>query len=539
MMTHHKVNKPLSRGQDKQISATAPQAPQQEQPEQRPFSKQASSSSSSSSVPRRSTDTRHLWKDAARRRTTAITTTTTNNNINNNNRCIRVTDAFYDRDALLLTLDQHGRHLIDKMAFCMRPRSLSPDEATEDQQQKQPGAGRQQCGPVLSRAAIELLSGRLTGPNLRRIEIECSLEAETSETLKFDKDVTQVFQQPKDEDTLLQLEGENPRRRLLADTWSALAANTAVRELSVDRFVPIWASSFHSPSFRAFLGRLERLDVSIFGSKNGHRCINTVPAYIDSLQSILKVLFMHCSSVKTLALHASQNAPLGARGHFHIPLSLKATQLPRLEHLSLKNCFIGFELAHFINAHMHTLESLQLLNCYSYRGVDSSSNGGTAGGGLGMAWAPFLEMITRPGAMKLRGLEIYDDYIPLTFADERLAAYDPAKAHEPRDVKSVRRAQQKDPKLRLFLYGYLRDYSGEPWMNKDAIISSFDAREDQAAYDKLMAVVEQNAAAGAAPAPRAGGQQQEQNKKNNGGQASSGSSKSSVMGSVEVVELPA
>lgn len=507
-ITHHKT-KPLSR--DKALFAP--------QEQQRPFYQQTPGHVHSSSVPRRSTDTRHLWKDAARRRTT----TTTSNNNNNNNRSIRVTDAFYDRDALILTLEQHGRHLIDKMAFCMRPRSLSPDEVTEQLGPGQQG-GRQQCGPVLSRAAIELLSGRLTGPNLRRIDIECSLEAETSETLKFDKDVNKVFQQPKDEDTLLQLEGENPRRRLLADTWSALAANTTVRELSVDRFVPIWASSFHSPKFRAFLGRLERLDVSIFGSKNGHRCINTVPAYIDSLQSILKVLFMHCSSVKTLSLHASQNAPLGARGHFHIPLSLKATQLPRLQYLSLKNCFIGFELAHFINGHMHTLESLELLNCYSYRGADSNNNNNNSNGagGAGMAWAPFLEMITRPG-MKLRRLEIYDDYIPLTFEDERLDTYDPDKAHEPRDVKDVRRAQKKNPKLRLFLYGFLRDYSGEPWMNKEAIISSFDAREDQAAYDKLMVVVDQNAAG------LGGGQDN----------AGTPSGKSSVMGSIEVVELSA
>lgn len=478
------------------------------QEQQRPFLSHQTTSRHPDSpvVPRRpSIDTRHLWKDAARRRT--------------NNRSIRVTDTFYDKDALLLTLDQHGRHLIEKMAFCMRPRSLAPDELLTE-----PGQGAQQVGPVLSQAAIELLSGRLTGPNLRRIDIECNLETETSQAVKFESDVNKVFQQPKDEETLLQLEGESPKRRLLADTWSALAANHTVRELSVDRFVPIWASSFHTTKFRAFLGRLERLDVSIFGSKNGHRCINTVPAYIDSLQSILKVLFLHCSSVKSLSLHASQNAPLGARGHFHIPLSLKATQLPQLEHLSLKNCFIGFELAHFINAHMHTLESLELLNCYSYRGTATSTTGsgpdGTTGA-QGMAWAPFLEMITRPG-MKLRRLEIYDDYIPLTFEDERLDKYDPDKAHEPRDVKDVRRAQKKNPKLRLFLYGFLRDYSGEPWMNKEAIVSSFDARDDQIAYEKLMAVVEQNASG------RGGGHN-----------VDATAEKSSMIGSVEIVELSA
>lgn len=409
-----------------------------------------------------------------------------------------MTDTFYDRDALRLSLAQHGQHLIETMAFSMRPRSLRPDQATAP-------------GPVLSQAAIDLLSGRLTGPNLRRIEIECNLETETRQ---FEHDVHAVFRQPKDEETLLQLEGDDATRRLLADTWTALAANPAVRELAVDRFAPVWASSFHSARFRAFLGRLDRLDISLFGSKNGHRCINTVPAYIDSLQSLLKVLFLHCAAVTSLALHASQHAPLGARGHFHIPLSLKATQLPQLRHLSLKNCFIGPELAHFLNAHMHTLESLALLNCYSYRGAADDV--------AGIAWAPFLDMVTRPG-MKLRRLVIDDDYIPLTFADARLDAYDPDKAHEPRDVKEVRRAQQKNPALRLFLYGFLRDYSGEPWMNKDAIISSFHEREDQGAYERLMALVDQNALGGGAGSPNAG----------------AASEKASMqVGTVEVVELP-
>lgn len=402
------------------------------------------------------------------------------------NRSIRVTDTFHDKDALHLTLDQHGKHLIEKMAFCIRLRNLSPDDTTTN-------TGNP---TLLSAAARDLLSGRLTGLNLRHIDIECNLEKQEAsgakeKAAKFERDeLDKIFQQPKEQEPLLQLEAENPRRRLLADTWSALALNPTVRELSVDRFVPIWASSFHSTRFRSLLGRLERLDVTIFGSKDGHRCINTVPAYIDSLQSILKVLFLHCASLTRLSLHASQHAPLGGRGHYHIPLSLKATQLPRLEHLSLRNCFIGFELAHFLNGHANTLVSLELQNCYSYRGAcDTDGTGG------GMQWAPFLEMITRPG-MKLRQLDIYDHYIPLTIDDGRLATYDPETANEPEDVKEVRRAQKKNPKRRLFLYGFLRDYSGEPWMNKEAILSSFEAGDDQWAYDRLMAVVRQNATKG-------------------------------------------
>lgn len=429
------------------------------------------------------------------------------------NRSIRVTNDFGDKTALLLLLDQHGRHLIEKMAFCIRPKPLDADEALD--------ADRSAISP----AARDLLSGRLTGPNLRRIDVECSLDVGADrDTARFEREVNRAFRHPRDDpEALLQLEAEDPRRRLLADTWAALAQNATVRELSVDRFVPAWTSAFHSAGFRELLRRLETLRVGIYGARNGHRSINTVPAYVDSLQSLLKVLFLHGSELRRLSLHASQHAPLGARGHYHIPLSLKATQLPRLRHLSLKNCFVGFELAHFINGHAGTLETLCLHNCYSYRGAGTGEAAGAggegSGGGGGMAWAPFLAMITRPGAMRLRRLELRDDHIPLDAGDRRLRAYDPATADEPDDVRNVRRAQQADPRLRLFLYAFLRDYSGELWMNKDAILASFDAGDDQRAYEALMAVVRANA-----DGPREGGDGL--------------SEKKPAVESVEVVELP-
>lgn len=416
-------------------------------------------------------------------------------------RSISVTDTFHDRDALLLSLAQHGRHLIENMAFCIRPKSLDQGTMLDTRR------------PPISGAARELLSGQLTGPTLRRIDIECDFEIQTTETTKFDQEVNRVFQPSKEEEVLLQLEAEDPQRALLADAWKALAQNTAVRELSVDTLVPIWTSPFHSNEFRALLSRLESLHINLFGAKKGYRSINTAPAYVASLQSILKVLFLNSSSLKSLSLHASQQAPLGAHGQYHIPLSLKATQLPGLQHLSLRNCFIGFELSHFINGHAMTLETLELHNCYSYRdtGCDDRARG--------MSWATFLSTITRP-TMKLRRFVISDKHIPLTINDERLKAYDVETAHEPEDVKNARRAQMKNAALRLFLYAFLRDYSGELWMNKEAILASFEGGDDQVAFDKLIKIVERNV---------------QDSKNEEDGPAAKGRMRHSV----EVVELPA
>ncbi|KUI59732.1 hypothetical protein VP1G_06960 [Cytospora mali] len=424
------------------------------------------------------------------------------------NPSIRITESFNDKEALLLTLQQHGRELIDEVNFCVRPKAL-------DDQGTQVGPGK----PGVSTAAQEILSGTHT-PNLRRINLEYDFELEKEEPTKFEQGVA-AFDQPKEEDTLLQLENDQTWRRLLADTWNALAANRTVTRLSVKRFVPVWSSAFHSAEFRKSMGRLERLDISIFGMKNGRRSINTVPTYNDSLQSLLKVFFLHASSLKRLTLQASQQAPLSARGNYHIPLSLKATQLPKLEHLALKNCFIGFELAHFINGHSSTLKTIDLHNCYAYRStstVDESSSGG-------MYWAPFLALINKPG-MRLRRLTLSDDHIPLTIDDKRLAKYNPEKANEPEDVKNVRRAQKASPKKRLLLYAYLRDYSGELWMNKDAIVASFEAGDDQWAYDELVSAMKRNSE---------GSQEVAEEEDEENGAADSGCE---VDDSTEIYELP-
>ncbi|POS79854.1 hypothetical protein DHEL01_v201756 [Diaporthe helianthi] len=385
-------------------------------------------------------------------------------------RSIRVTESFNDKEALLLTLQQDGKHLIEELNFCLRLREL-------DNHDSRIGPGK----PGVTTAAQEILSGTHT-PNLGRINLEYGFELGSADGDPSEPDV-KAFSQPRDEEALLQLEHDQTWRRLLADTWSALAANQTATDVCIRSFVPAWSSAFHTAEFRRFLGRLEALELHVAGIKSGHRSINTVPAYNDALQSLLKVYFLHASSVRRLSLHASQAAPLGARGNYHIPLSLKATQLPALAHLSLKNCFAGFELAHFVNGHAGTLSTLELRNCYSYRGAHDA----------GMQWARFFALVNRPG-MALRRLVISDDHIPLTIDDARLDTYDPDTADEPGDVKNVRRAQRRDPRKRLFLYAYLRDYSGELWMNKDAIVAAFENGEDQLAYDELMARVEGNAA---------------------------------------------
>ncbi|KAK8015358.1 hypothetical protein PG990_008654 [Apiospora arundinis] len=337
--------------------------------------------------------------------------------------------------------------------------------------------------PVLLPAAAELLQGRHT-PNLQAAQIHFDFEFDVD---AWDDDgegfSIYTFEEPEDEGRTRDKEEYWEWRALMNETWQALSSNPHVKDLTIKEFVPRWTSAFRADDFRSFLGRLESAHLSILGMDNGAGWkTNTVEGYVIFLAEDLdQAFFHHMHNLRRLAIHASDEGPLGCEGFRHIPLALKPDDLPVLHSLTLSNCFVGPELVDFIRSHAQTLTSLDVGGCVS------------AGDGSGMAenplyWAEFFDQVygVKPA---LTELIVGGARAPLT-REENYDHY--ANEEEEPEVREIRQKLKADSGLKLFSYCSLDDKYGMFFRDEEVNVEAFQRGDDQRAYERLMGLVRQN-----------------------------------------------
>ncbi|KAL7928266.1 hypothetical protein V8C35DRAFT_318578 [Trichoderma chlorosporum] len=347
--------------------------------------------------------------------------------------------------------------------------------------------GDEVTAPALTPAAAKVLKGHLT-PNLNTVNLEFGFDFQGDD--EWDEghpDASEgfsiyLFEGVETEEYVRDREQTWQWRALMNETWQALAANIHVRELILDNFIPKWTSTFRTDEFRQFLSRLESATFIILGMDNGAGWkTNTVWGYIEFLCNLDTSFFHHMTGLKHLTIHASD--PLGLEGFHHIPLALKPDDLPLLESLKLKDCFVGPELVSFIRGHAQVLKSLDVKECVS------------GGDGSGMAenaiyWAEFFDAVyeTNPA---LTQLIAGGDKVPLT-RDEQ---FDPDYQFkdESESVQEIRRKLKADPRLQLFGYGYLNDKYGMFFLQEEENEAQFRIGNDQRAFDRIMGFVNSNA----------------------------------------------
>jgi hypothetical protein len=340
--------------------------------------------------------------------------------------------------------------------------------------------------PALPLAASRLLKGHLT-PNLRTVQFEFCYDFGAGREWDDNPDLDswgsmQLFEAIEDADYVREQEQIWQWRALMKETWDALAANTYVRELIMDEFIPKWTSTFHTDEFRQFLARLESATFNIFGMDDGAGSLtNTTRGYCEFLSTLDDSFFRYMTGLKHLSISAWD--PLGLDGDCHIPLALRAEDLPVLESLKLENCFVCPDLVWFIHGHAQTLRSIDVDGCYSggYQ-EDMRRNP--------ITWARFFD-------------EIYDAKLPLVEFKYRDSDAPPLSKPPPtsyfveQEYKDVRDMCQKiasNPKLKIFGYKYLWDLKGEDIHAWGENVERFNIGDDQRAYERLMGLVEANAA---------------------------------------------
>lgn len=355
--------------------------------------------------------------------------------------------------------------------------------------------------PALPAAASELLRGRRT-PNLHTVQIKFMFDFDNS----FDDDAyawddhpscsmgftIYVFESVEDADWVRKKEGEKKWRALMNETWQALVCNERVRELVVEDLIPKWTSTFQTDGFRHFLGRLESATLRIYSGCNGAGWTsNSVGGgYLDFLDKLNYIFFRHMSKLKHLSLCATDGGPLGSYDLYRASPLNKAPDgaqesLPQLQSLKLEYYFADPDLVSFLNSHAKVLRSLELKNC-----VAEAADGEISP----YPWARFFDKLLEAGPA-LTDLIVdcdREDILRDDDADNCPDEDDDAAIED--DATEARRMLAADPHLLVFNYSSCSPKYGSLDLYEGLTVEKLVEGEDQLAYNRLMAVVKQNAA---------------------------------------------
>jgi hypothetical protein len=295
-----------------------------------------------------------------------------------------------------------------------------------------------------------------------------------------------IFQDEESSEQIAEAENTEAWRALMAKTYSSLSRNKhPIKGLEIRDIVAKEVSTFSSPDFHDFLGRVESFKLSIRGDDNGAGWhINTLEGYTEFVDKLDEFFFEHLKAAAEFCLAATDLGPLGQEGHFQAPVPLNDSQMPRLQVVKLEYVFLCRELMDFLVGHAQTLENLVLQNCAGE--VRWSENP--------VYWYEIFEAVVAAKPEKLRKLEILPR--TLEFDAERVGEFgdleDLGEEEYKTLVEETVKANQGHYEERLWAYGTLDDKYGMLFEDDDSVARSFHEGKDQRGYDELMRVVGAN-----------------------------------------------
>lgn len=199
----------------------------------------------------------------------------------------------------------------------------------------------------------------------------------------------------------------------------------------------------------------------------------------------LHVLFQHLDKITDFSFSATSSGPVGIPGPYHSVLHLHAYDMPFLQVLELRFCFMSKRFAHFIGSHLATLKRVVLSNCYS-------------GAGDGYAeeytkWRTFFNMISeyieRVDRMCLAEVTISPSVSGVLKDEGDLG-------NENVDVVAIRgtdeelelakQTLQDNPGRRFFAYAGICSGGGCLYQAAEENLWEFLRGEDEAAFDRLV-----------------------------------------------------
>ncbi|KAH8680693.1 hypothetical protein BX600DRAFT_428677 [Xylariales sp. PMI_506] len=264
-------------------------------------------------------------------------------------------------------------------------------------------------------------------------------------------------------------------RALMNETWLVLSSTKHIKRLTVEGLIPKWTSAFRTEAFHQFLGRLESATISVLNLDAYSSLIENAQGYAEFVESLDLIFFQHMRALKHLSLCASQDEG----SSLYVALSLKPGDLPALESLKLENWFIAPELVLFLEGCAKTLKALELVDCASgNEGFDHDYY---------ITWSQFFDQVYKTGPCLSKF--VVDWNFPLISGKEmRNESYKNAEA-----AQEVHRMLKAHSRLRLFNYSYAGRFFEFRWSVEKTTVDKFNEGQDQLAFDRLVALVQQNA----------------------------------------------
>ncbi|KAK8054219.1 hypothetical protein PG996_013520 [Apiospora saccharicola] len=377
---------------------------------------------------------------------------------------IRFTSKEKSANAALVAVKAHGEHTTCIDFTC---------KAYDDERSISP----------LPSAAAEVLAGHHM-PNLHATRLDFDFDFSTYDDC-WDVDIGILAQSVEDPRHTRAVELLNWRAKE-NESWQALSMNQHITALTVDHFNPATEFAFDSGEALNFLGRLESATLSIREMVEEEDLCDynddCIPlAYLDFFRSDLySRVLQHMHNLKHLEICAPDLCPTGVDSQYHIGVGLSPRSLPALQSLKLVNGVISEELVSFIRHHARSLTSLNIEKCVASTDYDDAGC---------MSWAKFFNQVYETDPVLVQ-LIVGGIKLPWIAKDDISSYYD---RREARIIQEARCQLESQPSLKVFGYSYIYDYHIFSREYRQCAIE-FRAGHDQRAYERLMGLVNTNAA---------------------------------------------
>jgi hypothetical protein len=283
-------------------------------------------------------------------------------------------------------------------------------------------------------------------------------------------------------------EGKSDWRAMMARTYDAISSSkrpSTLTTLELRDVLPSGVSSFTTEDWQAFLKTLKAFRLSLHGCTEN---FNIADGYLGFIEN-LDLMFSQLTSVTEFRFAATDSGPPGVSGDLHATFPLNVGDMPMLEVFELRSCFINDRTARFIAAHVKTLRRIALEDCYSAASCELAEEDTN--------WAKFFAIIASALEKSLEPPPLEAFFVtPRILSRHRgqdgVYGQLPGGTPITGDLQQIELAHSladAEPHRRPFdyavldtKYGYLREDGEE---NLDAFLDG----HDQAAYDRVMAVV--------------------------------------------------